>query len=359
MTQTDGDRVLMCGNDAMAEAVISAGCRCYFGYPITPQNEVTAYMAKRMPEAGGVFLQSESELAAVNMVFGAAAVGARAMTSSSSPGISLKQEGISYVAGCELPAVIANVMRGGPGLGSIGPSQSDYFQATRGGGHGDYRHIVLAPSTVQELVDMTIEAFDLADRYRNPVMVLSDGILGQMMEPVVIPKHPETHEPEKPWALTGCAGREPNVVKSLYLDVLELEEHNRHLQEKYAQMEREEVRYETIETEDAEALLVAFGTVARICRSALRVLRERGHKVGLFRPITLWPFPTEALRATRDFLESYLVVEMNAGQMVEDVRLAVEGRRPVEFYGRTGGAVMTVDEVVARLEAMLVEESTS
>ena len=359
MVQTDGDRILMCGNDAMAEAVISAGCRCYFGYPITPQNEVTAYMAKRMPEVGGTFLQSESELAAVNMVFGAAAVGARAMTSSSSPGISLKQEGISYLAGCELPAVIANVMRGGPGLGSIGPSQSDYFQATRGGGHGDYRHIVLAPSTVQELVDLTIEAFDLADRYRNPVMVLSDGILGQMMEPVHIPERPDTHEPEKPWALTGCAGRAPNVVKSLYLDVLELEKHNERLQAKYARMEREEVRFEAIEAEDADVLLVAFGTVARICRSALRALRERGHRVGLFRPITLWPFPARELRATRDRVQGYLVVEMNAGQMVEDVRLAVEGRRPVEFHGRTGGAVMTVEEVVAKVETAFVEGAAS
>ncbi len=359
MARNDGDRVLMCGNDAMAEAAIRAGCRCYFGYPITPQNEVTAYMATRMPEVGGTFLQSESELAAVNMVFGASAVGVRAMTSSSSPGISLKQEGISYLAGCELPAVIVNVMRGGPGLGSIGPSQSDYFQATRGGGHGDYRHLVLAPSTLQELVDLMIEAFDIADRYRNPVMVLSDGILGQMMEPVVIPEEPETHEPEKPWALTGCKGREPNVVKSLYMDVLDLEEHNRCLQAKYARMAREEVRYDALEAGDAEVMLVAFGTVARICRSALRAMRERGHKVGLFRPITLWPFPTKELRATRDRVQSYLVVEMNAGQMVEDVRLAVEGRRPVEFYGRTGGAVMGVDEVVAQLEALLVKEAAS
>ena len=364
MARTDGDgardeRVLMCGNDAMAEAAIAAGCRCYFGYPITPQNEVTAYMAKRMPEAGGVFLQSESELAAVSMVFGAAAVGARAMTSSSSPGISLKQEGISYLAGCELPAVIANVMRGGPGLGSIGPSQSDYFQATRGGGHGDYRHVVLAPSTVQELVNMTIEAFDIADRYRNPVMVLSDGVLGQMMEPVVIPENPETHEPDKPWALTGCKGREPNVVKSLYLDVLELEAHNDRLQAKYAEMERREVRSDTLEADDADVLLVAFGTVARICRSVVRAMRERGRKAGLFRPMTLWPFPYEALRATRDRVQGYLVVEMNAGQMVEDVRLAIEGRQPVEFYGRMGGAVMGVDEVVEKLEALFAREGAS
>lgn len=357
MAQNDGDRTLMCGNDAMAEAAIRAGCRCYFGYPITPQNEVTAYMSNRMPEVGGTFLQSESELAAVSMVFGASAVGARAMTSSSSPGMSLKQEGISYLAGCELPAVIANVMRGGPGLGSIGPSQSDYFQATRGGGHGDYRHIVLAPSTVQELVDQTILAFDLADKYRNPVLVLSDGILGQMMEPVVIPAAPETDEPDKPWALTGCAGRGPNVVKSLYLDVLELEAHNRDLQAKYDRMERDEVRYDTLEAEDADVMLVAFGTVARICRSALGALRERGHRAGLFRPITLWPFPTAALRATRERVQGYLVVEMNMGQMVEDVRLAVEGRRPVEFHGRSGGAVMTVEEVVERVEAMVAREA--
>ena len=353
------ERVLMCGNEAMAEAAIRAGCRYYFGYPITPQNEVTAYMAQRMPEVGGVFLQSESELAAVNMVFGAAAVGARAMTSSSSPGISLKQEGISYLAGCELPAVIANVMRGGPGLGSIGPSQSDYFQSTRGGGHGDYRHVVLAPATVQELVDLTIEAFDVADRYRNPVLVLSDGVLGQMMEPVVIPEHPATHEPPKPWALTGCKGREPNWIKSLYLDVNELERHNAKLQAKYAQMERDEVRYDTLRVEDADVVLVAFGMVARICRSVVRVLRERGVRAGLFRPIAVWPFPTEALRATRGRARVYLVVEMNAGQMVEDVRLAIEGRRPVEFFGRTGGVVMTVEEVVVEVEKLLAKEGVS
>jgi 2-oxoglutarate ferredoxin oxidoreductase subunit alpha len=361
MARTDGngargERILMCGNEAMAEAAIRAGCRCYFGYPITPQNEVTAYMAARMPEVGGTFLQSESELAAVNMVFGAAAVGARAMTSSSSPGISLKQEGISYLAGCELPGVIANVMRGGPGLGNIGPAQSDYFQATRGGGHGDYRHIVLAPSTVQELVDLTIEAFDIADRYRNPVMIVSDGILGQMMEPVVIPEEPERHEPEKPWALTGCKGREPNEIKSLHLNVLELEEHNRRLQAKYDRMARDEVRYDLFEADDADVLLVAFGTVARICRSAVRAMRARGQKVGVFRPITLWPFPREALRATCERVQGYLVVEMNMGQMVEDVRLAVEGQRPVKFYGRTGGAVMTVDEVVSQLEELLAGE---
>ncbi|MBN1917310.1 MAG: 3-methyl-2-oxobutanoate dehydrogenase subunit VorB [Verrucomicrobia bacterium] len=364
MAKNDGngarsERILMCGNEAMAEAAIAAGCRCYFGYPITPQNEVTAYMAKRMPEVGGVFLQSESELAAVNMVFGASAVGARAMTSSSSPGISLKQEGISYLAGCELPAVIANVMRGGPGLGGIGPSQSDYFQATRGGGHGDYRHVVLAASAVQELVDLTIEAFDIADRYRNPVLVLSDGVLGQMMEPVVIPEHAETHEPEKPWALTGCKGREPQWIKSLYLNEHDLERHNQKLQAKYAQMECDEVRYDTRQIEDADVVLVAFGMVARICRSVVRVLRERGVRAGLFRPIAVWPFPYEALRATRERAQAYLVVEMNAGQMVEDVRLAIEGRRPVEFYGRTGGVVMEVEEVVAEVEKLLVREGVS
>jgi len=359
MGRNNGERMLMCGNDAMAEAAICAGCRCYFGYPITPQNEVTAYMSRRMPEVGGTFLQSESELAAVNMVFGAAAVGARAMTSSSSPGMSLKQEGISYLAGCELPAVIANVMRGGPGLGSIGPSQSDYFQATRGGGHGDYRHIVLAPTTVQELVDLTIEAFDLADRYRNPVLVLSDGILGQMMEPVVFPGGPEPTGPEKPWALTGCAGREPNVVKSLYLESEGLEAHNTHLQAKYAQIEREQVRYDTLEAEDADVMLVAFGTVARICRAAVRVLRERGRRVGLFRPVSVWPFPYDALRATRERAQAYVVVEMNAGQMLEDVHLAVQGRRPVAFHGRTGGAVMSVDDVVEQVEQVLAAEGVS
>jgi len=349
-------KVLMCGNEAMSEAAVRAGCRFYFGYPITPQNEVPAYMAMRMPQVGGTFIQAESEIAAINMVFGAAAVGARAMTSSSSPGISLKQEGISYLCGCELPAVIANVVRGGPGLGNIGPSQSDYFQATRGGGHGDYRTIALAPSSVQELADFTFLAFGLAEKYRNPVLILSDGILGQMMEPVVLPDLKETDLPPKDWVLTGAKNRPPRVIKSLYLDVTVLEKQNFKLREKYRRMEREDIRFEEISMDDAEVVLVAYGSVARICRSAVRQLREAGHRVGLFRPITVWPFPYEALARFADKARFFLALEMSMGQMVEDVKLAVAGRTPVRFYGRTGGCVITVEEVVRQIE-MLKEKT--
>ncbi len=348
-------KVLMCGNEAMSEAAIRAGCRCYFGYPITPQNEVAAYMSMRMPQVGGTFIQAESEIAAINMVFGAAAVGARAMTSSSSPGISLKQEGISYLCGCELPAVIANVVRGGPGLGSIGPSQSDYFQATRGGGHGDYRTMVFAPCTVQELVDLTVLAFDLADKYRNPVLVLSDGILGQMMEPLVLPVERDGDSSPKTWALTGAKGRPPNVIKSLYLDVELLEQLNFQLQEKFGRMAREETRWEEVGTQDAQVVLVAYGSVARICRAAVRELREAGEKVGLVRPITVWPFPYEAVARAADNATAFLVVEMSMGQMIEDVRLGVAGRRPVRFFGRVGGCVMTVEDVVRETTKLLEE----
>ncbi len=349
------EKVLMCGNHAMSEAAVRAGCRYYFGYPITPQNEVAAYMSARMPEVGGTFIQAESEIAAVNMVFGAAAVGARAMTSSSSPGISLKQEGISYLCACELPAVIANVVRGGPGLGSIGPSQADYFQATRGGGHGDYRTIVLAPSTVQELADVTFQSFDLADKYRNPVLILSDGILGQMMEPVVLPEPIDGDLPPKDWALTGARNRPPNFIKSLYLDVELLEELNLKLQEKFRRIEREELRFEEFKMSDAEVVLVAYGSVARICRAAVRELREMGEKAGLFRPITAWPFPYEALASAADRARLFLAVEMSMGQMVEDVKLAVGGRKPVKFFGRVGGCVMTVEEVVEETKEFLEE----
>ncbi len=345
-------RILMCGNDAMSEAAIRAGCRFYFGYPITPQNEVAAYMSRRMPEVGGTFVQAESEIAAVNMVFGAAAVAARAMTSSSSPGISLKQEGISYLCGCELPAVIANVVRGGPGLGSIGPAQSDYFQATRGGGHGDYRTIVLAPSTVQELVDLTFISFDLADKYRNPVLILSDGILGQMMEPVLLPEPIDGDPPPKEWALTGASNRPPNVIRSLYLDVELLEEHNLKLQEKFRRMEREETRFEEMDMHDAEVVLVAYGSVARICRAAARRLRKGGEKVGLFRPITVWPFPCQPLARAAERAKAFLVVEMSMGQMLEDVKLAVEGRVQVSFFGRVGGCVMTVEDVLNQVKEL-------
>lgn len=349
------NRVLMCGNDAMSEAAVRAGCRFYSGYPITPQNEVTAYMAMRMPQVAGTFIQAESEIAAINMVFGAAAVGARAMTSSSSPGISLKQEGISYLSACELPAVIANVVRGGPGLGSIGPSQADYFQATRGGGHGDYRTIALAPSTVQELVDFTFLSFDLADKYRNPVLILSDGILGQMMEPVVLPEPIDTELPPKEWALTGARNRRPNVIKSLFLDVALLEKLNFDLQEKYRRMEAEETRFDEVAINDAEVVVVAYGSVARICRAAVRKLREAGERVGLFRPITVWPFPGVALARAADTARLFISVEMSMGQMVEDVKLAVGGRKAVKFYGRAGGCVMSVEEVVREIRKAMEE----
>jgi 2-oxoglutarate ferredoxin oxidoreductase subunit alpha len=340
------EKVLMCGNDAMSEAGVRAGCRHYFGYPITPQNEVAAYMAMRMPQVNGVFVQAESEIAAINMVFGAAAVGVRAMTSSSSPGISLKQEGISYLCGCELPAVIANVVRGGPGLGSIGPSQADYFQSTRGGGHGDYRTLALAPSTVQELVDLTYGSFDLAHKYRNPVLILSDGVLGQMMEPIILPELLEPVSRPPDWALTGANDRPPRFVKSLYLDVPELEKLNFKLRDKYQRIEREQTRFEEVNMDDAEVVLVAYGSVARICRAAVRQLREAGEKVGLFRPITVWPFPYDALSRAVDKAKFFLAAEMSLGQMVEDVRLAVEGRKPVRWYGRVGGCVISVEELV-------------
>ncbi|MCC6450411.1 MAG: 3-methyl-2-oxobutanoate dehydrogenase subunit VorB [Candidatus Aureabacteria bacterium] len=345
---------LMCGNEALSEAAIAAGCRCYFGYPITPQNEVTSYMSRRMPEVGGQFVQSESELAAINMVFGASAVGARAITSSSSPGISLMQEGISYIAGCELPAVIVNIMRGGPGLGNIGPSQADYFQATRGGGHGDYHVIVLAPASVQELVDHVFLAFDLADRYRNPVMILGDGVLGQMVEPVEIPARRHARLPAKGWALTGCAGREPNKVRSLVLGDNELLAHNQKLQARYRQIAEAEMRQESFETDGAELLLVSYGTPSRTCRAALKGFRARGYRVGLFRPVTLWPFPAAALAEAAKAARVVLVVEMSAGQLIEDVRLSL-GRSPVpvELLGKPGGEVIQKAEVNAAIEKVV------
>lgn len=348
-------KVLMKGNEALGEAAIQAGCRYFFGYPITPQTELPEYLAKRMPEVGGVFLQAESEVAAINMVYGAAGAGARVMTSSSSPGISLKQEGISYLAGAELPCVIVNIMRGGPGLGSIQPSQSDYFQATKGGGHGDYRNIVLAPGSVQELVDLTFWSFELADRYRNPVMILGDGVLGQMMEPVEFNPGAAAAQVEKPWATTGCKGRQKNIINSLYLDPEVLEKHNERLQRKFRTMEEKEPRAETYRTADAEIVLVAFGTTARICKAAVDAAREEGIRAGLVRPITLWPYPVDILNAALQKAKAVLTVEMNAGQMVEDVRLAVNGRLPVYFYGRTGGMLPTskaVLEEISRIGGM-------
>ena len=350
------ERVLMCGNEALAEAAIIAGVDAYFGYPITPQNEITAYMSRRMPEEGRVFVQSESELAAISMVFGAAATGKRTMTSSSSPGVSLMQEGISYLAGAELPAVVVNVMRGGPGLGNISPSQSDYFQSTRGGGHGDYRTIVLAPSNIQEMADFMSMAFDLADKYRMTVIVLADGILGQMMEPVVLDKKPRPELPEKNWALTGAKGREQNIIKSLWLGEGVLEKLNYKLAAKYEQVQKDEVLCEQYEVDDAEIVVVAFGIVARIVRSAVNRARQEGIKAGWIRPVTLWPFPAEQINKSADEMRIFLVVEMNTGQMVEDVKLAVAGKAPVLFYGRPGGSVPTVDEILERIKQLSISQ---
>jgi 2-oxoglutarate ferredoxin oxidoreductase subunit alpha len=353
---------LLKGNEAMAEAALLAGCRYYFGYPITPQNEVPAYMSRRMPEVGGVFLQAESELAAINMVFGAAVAGARAMTSSSSPGISLKQEGISYLAGCELPAVIANVVRGGPGLGSISPSQADYWQATRGGGHGDYRTLVLAPHTVQELIELTMDAFDLADLYRNPVLILSDGLLGQMMEAAAFPDPAERKQagllrgralPPKTWALTGARGRPAQFIRSLLMEPGQLEEHNFHLAEKYAAVEREEPRAELLDCDGAQIVLAAYGSSARLAKGALQLLRQQGVRAGLFRPITLWPFPKRELAAVAAHTDKFLVVEMSLGQFIEDVQLAVAQEKSLKqvkigLLARPGGGVPTPEEIAAR-----------
>lgn len=339
------EKTLMKGNEAIGEAAVKAGCRHYFGYPITPQSELIEYMAKRLPQVDGVFVQAESEVAAINMVYGAAGAGARVMTSSSSPGISLKQEGISYIAGAELPCVIVNIVRGGPGLGGIQPAQSDYFQATKGGGHGDYRLIVFAPNSVQEMVDTTTLAFDLADKYRTPVMLLGDGALGQMMEPVEF-KDTESKATEKPWAATGLKGRsKTNVINSLFLQPDKLEKHNHHLQEKYHTIEQNETRWEEMNTEDAELVLVAYGITSRIAQSAMEKARANGMKVGLLRPITVWPFPYAPLAKLAKTAKAFLSVELSAGQMVEDVRLGVNGAKPVHFFGRVGGMIPSVQEV--------------
>ncbi|MFH0795453.1 MAG: 3-methyl-2-oxobutanoate dehydrogenase subunit VorB [Candidatus Omnitrophota bacterium] len=339
-------KILLSGNEAAGEAAVNAGCRFYAGYPITPQNQLTEYMSRRMPESNGVFIQAESEVAAINMVFGAASVGCRAMTSSSSPGISLKQEGISYLAACELPAVIINMSRAGPGLGDVTPSQGDYFQSTRGGGHGDYRTLTFGPQSLQELYDLTYQAFELADKYRNPVLILADGILAQVMEPVAL-KPMKKRFPAKPWALTGCVRRSPQKISSLFLKPGGTEKHNWHLAEKYCRIERAEQRWEDFRTEDARVIIAAFGTSARISKAAVLAGREEGLPLGLFRPISLWPFPYQALRRLAGSRKrKFLVVEMNLGQMVEDVRLAVEGRCPVSFYGRPGGGVPTPEEIL-------------
>ena len=340
------EKVLMKGNEAIAEAALRAGCRHYFGYPITPQTELAAYMAKRMPKIGGVFLQAESEISAINMVYGVSSTGKRVMTSSSSPGVSLKQEGISYIAGADLPALIVNVQRGGPGLGGIQPSQSDYFQATKGGGHGDYHLIVLTPASVQEMADLTALAFDLADKYRMPSMLLADGTLGQMMEPVELPEE-DTHLIEKPWAVTGtkCA-REHNIINSLYLVPEVLEKSNEDRYERYKKIEDLEVRYEEYMMDDAEYCLVAFGIAARVAKNAVVALREQGIKAGLIRPITVWPFPKKVIREAADKVKAFISVELSMGQMIEDVKLAEECRKPVYLCSRSGGMIPDPEQII-------------
>jgi len=346
-----GERLLLRGNEVIAEAAIRAGCQCYFAYPITPQAELLEHMARHMPKLGRTFIQAESEIAAINMVYGAASVGVRTMTSSSSPGISLKQEGISYLAGSDLPAVIVNVMRGGPGLGDIASAQADYLQATKGGGHGDYHTIVLAPATVPEAGELTMLAFDLADRYRTPVILLADGMLGQMMEPVDLPEPVDVAAlPEKPWATTGAANRDPNVIRSFDLDPEVLKQMNQALQERYREIEAQEVRYEETDTDDADIVIAAYGTVARIARSVVRMARGEGIKLGLFRPITLWPYPYQPLKELSERVETVLTVEMSAGQMWEDVRLAVCERAKTPFYGELGGVVPTPRAILSEVK---------
>lgn len=336
----------MRGAHVVGEAAVRAGCRYYFGYPITPQNELPEYLSARLPEVGGTFIQAESEIASINMVIGASVAGGRVMTSSSSPGISLKQEGISYLCGQELPAVIVNMMRGGPGLGNIAPSQADYFQATRGGGHGDYRLLVFAPASNQELAEITFDAFDLADKYRNPVMILGDGLMGQMMEPVVFKDPIDPRElPPKDYILDGCKGREPRAVFSMLLDPPTLYRHNLKLQAKYKEMIRNETRFDEYMVEDAEVILVAYGTASRIAKGAVNRLRKEGYRVGLFRPVTLWPYPKEALRSLASKGIRVGVFELSVGQMVEDVLMSVCERSEVYLYGIPGGPIPTPAEV--------------
>ena len=345
------EKVLMKGNEAMAEAAIMAGCHHYFGYPITPQTEVAAYMSKRLPKIdGGVFLQAESEIAAINMVIGVASTGKRVMTSSSSPGISLKSEGLSYLAGCDLPALVVNVQRGGPGLGGIQPSQSDYFHATRGAGHGDFHMIVLAPDSIQEMVNLTFKGFDLADKYRMTTMLLADGTMGQMMEPVSLDIG-EVQKYDKPWALTGTKGeRKPNIVNSLFLKPDELEKENFARYERYAVIEKNEVMYEEYKMDDAEICIVAFGVAARVSQNAIDEARKKGIKVGMIRPITLWPFPKDVLKKAAEKVHTFVSVELNMGQMIEDVELAIRCSRPVLLCNRAGGMIPTTQDVLAKID---------
>lgn len=350
-------RTLMKGCEAIGEAAIKAGCRLFFGYPITPQNEIPEYLSRRLPQVGGTFLQAESEVAASNMIYGAAGTGARVFTSSSSPGISLMTEGISYLAGAELPVVLVNIMRAGPGLGGILPSQADYFQATKGGGHGDYRLLVLAPWSVQEAAALVQDAFDLADYYRNPVMILGDGLIGQIMEPVQFDPDRKPCKALRPktWATTGCPGdRPPNVINSLFLEAEPLHEHNMRLQAKYAEMTRDEARADGRNLDGQyDVLIVSYGTVARACSVALGQLAEAGLRTALFRPISLFPFPSGALRKAAAKAKAVLVVELSCGQMVEDVRLALEGTRPIYFHGRTGGLMVPAEDVVEQVKGIL------
>lgn len=348
-------KVLMKGNEAIAEAAIRAGCEAYFGYPITPQTEVLEYMSRRMPELGRAFVQAESELGAINMVYGAACTGARVMTTTSSPGYSLMQEGVSYIALSFVPCVIVNIMRGGPGLGNIQPAQGDYFQMTKGGGHGDYHLIVLAPSTVQETVDLIIEAFDLADKYRQAVTVIADGLIGQIMEPVEFPEIKEPQRPERPWALTGARNRPKNVITSLFLGAENLERENLKLQEIIKEIEANEVRYAEYMMEDAEIVVVAYGTAGRVVQTAVKQARAEGIRVGLFRPISMFPFPYDRLDQVAETASHILVVELSAGQMIEDVRLATRCRLPISFYGRMGGIVPLPEDVLEEIRKVARE----
>lgn len=345
-------RQLIKGNEAMAEAAARAGLEAYFGYPITPQTEILEHLSRRLPELGRAFVQAESEVAAINMVYGAACTGARVMSSSSSPGVSLMMEGISYIAGTEVPCVLINVMRGGPGLGNIAPAQGDYFQAVYGGGHGDYKPIVLAPSTVQESIDLTVLAFDLAEKYRAIVMVLTDGSLGQMMEPAELPELRPVVRKEWDWAVTGAIGRPRRILSSIYLEAHDEEVTNLRLMKRWFEIEKNEIRYKEYYLDDAEFVVVGFGTAGRVALSAVREARQKGIKVGLLRPVTLSPFPFDALDELSKRVQGLLVVEMNMGQMLNDVQLAVKGRAPVEFYGRPGGVVPFADEILAEIQRM-------
>ncbi|MDR5659829.1 3-methyl-2-oxobutanoate dehydrogenase subunit VorB [Serpentinicella sp. ANB-PHB4] len=347
-------KILMKGNEAIGAAAIKAGCKYFFGYPITPQNELPEFMSRELPKLGGVFVQAESEVSAINMIYGAAGSGVRTMTSSSSPGLALKQEGISYIAGAELPCVIVNISRGGPGLGGIQPSQADYYMCTRGGGNGDYRHVVYAPATLQEAVDLTMEAFDIADYYRNPVIILADGMTGQMMEPVEFKETTKRDMPAKDWAATGTEEkRDPNIINSLFLDPVELEQHNFKLDKKYKAIEEKEVRCEMYKMEDAELVMVAYGTTSRIVKNAIDALREENIKVGLLRPITLWPFPNREFTELPSSTKALLTVEMSMGQMIDDVKIANEGRLPVHFYGRAGGMIPTPEAIIEKAKEIL------